>query len=102
MKINPYQNNANVNAYAKSASVSNGQTASSTNTKDPAVSNKRDQVTISSEAKQLNESNRIQTERQQKVDALKTQVQNGQYTMQPQAVAEAFATYWQALGGGGK
>jgi negative regulator of flagellin synthesis FlgM len=97
MKLNPYQSNINVNGYNQVSPVSKDKTSNQN------VSNgsKTDQVTISSQAKQLNETNRIQTERQQRVDELKTQVQNGQYTIQPQKVAEAFASYWQALGGGG-
>jgi negative regulator of flagellin synthesis FlgM len=99
MKLNPYQSNVNVNNYKPVSPVSRDKMASQN------VSNgnsKTDQVTISSQAKQLNETNRIETERQQRVDQLKNQVQNGQYTVQPQKVAEAFAAYWQALGGGGK
>jgi negative regulator of flagellin synthesis FlgM len=95
MKLNPYQSNINVNGYKQVSPVSKDKTSNQS------VSNgsKTDQVTISSQAKQLNETNHIQTERQQRVDELKNQVQNGQYTIQPQKVAEAFASYWQALGG---
>jgi negative regulator of flagellin synthesis FlgM len=99
MKLNPYQSNVNVSGYKPVSSVAKDKMASQN------VSNggsKTDQVTISSQAKQLNETNRIETERQQRVDELKSQVQSGQYTIQPQKVAEAFSAYWQALGGGGK
>jgi negative regulator of flagellin synthesis FlgM len=98
MKLNPYQSNINVNGYKQVSPVSKEKTANQS----VSGGSKTDQVTISSQAKQLNETNRIQTERQQRVDELKDQVQNGQYTIQPQKVAEAFASYWQALGGGGK
>lgn len=94
MKINPYQNNVNVNAY-KQISQSH-DTAQPT--PDSTSSVKKDQVTISSEAKQLNETNRVQLDRQQKVEDIKNQVQNNQYQIQPQKVAEAFASYWQTLG----
>jgi negative regulator of flagellin synthesis FlgM len=99
MKVNPYQSNINVNGHKQVSPVSKVEKIANQSV---SGGSKKDQVTISSQAKQLNETNRIQTERQQRVDELKTQVQNGQYTIQPQKVAEAFASYWQALGGGGK
>ena len=98
MKLNPYQANVNVNGYKPVGSVFKDKTS----TQNVSSGSKTDQVIISSQAKQLNETNRVQTERQQRVDELKNQVQSGQYTVQPQKVAEAFASYWQALGGGGK
>ncbi len=95
MKINPYQNNVNVNAYKQ---ISQG-THSTQQNQETTGSTKKDQVSISNQAKQLNETNRVQLERQQRVEDLKNQVQTNQYQIQPQKVAEAFASYWQGLGG---
>lgn len=55
---------------------------------------KADKVEISSAAKQLQETSPITVERQQKVEALKQQVQNGTYKVNTEDVAKSVYDFY--------
>ncbi len=55
---------------------------------------KKDQLQISDEALKLQQKNPLVLDRQERVDELKKQVQNGEYKVQPEKVAKAFYDYW--------
>ncbi|GGH76696.1 negative regulator of flagellin synthesis FlgM [Pullulanibacillus pueri] len=57
----------------------------------------KDRVDISPEAKKM-QGNPITAARNEKVEALKKQVESGDYKVNPQAVAEKFLAYWQGVG----
>ena len=59
---------------------------------------KRDVVDISKEAFQL-QGDPTSTDRTQKVDALKAQIDAGQYQVNHKAVAEKMIAFWQKAGG---
>ncbi|PPA70252.1 flagellar biosynthesis anti-sigma factor FlgM [Jeotgalibacillus proteolyticus] len=54
-----------------------------------------DKVEISTRAKEMQETNRIQTERKEKVDQLKTEVENGTYKLEPNRIAADLAKFFQ-------
>lgn len=53
-----------------------------------------DKVEISATAKELQQVSNVEKERQKKVEQLKIQVQNGQYKVDPQAVANGIAKFY--------
>jgi negative regulator of flagellin synthesis FlgM len=55
---------------------------------------KTDKVEISSAAKEMQQTSQVEKERQAKVDQLKIQVQNGQYTIDPKAVAKSIVNFY--------
>ncbi|SDP95037.1 anti-sigma-28 factor, FlgM family [Litchfieldia salsa] len=55
---------------------------------------KTDKVEISSAAKQLQETSAVTLERQEKIDALKQQVQNGTYKVDPEKIAKSIVNYY--------
>jgi negative regulator of flagellin synthesis FlgM len=55
---------------------------------------KKDQVEISEEAKELQEASKWERARQEKVERLKQQVQNGTYAIDPKAIAKSIIEYY--------
>lgn len=55
---------------------------------------KEDKVEISSKAIDLQQSNEIIKARQDKVQAIKTQVESGTYTIDPQAIAKGLLNFY--------
>jgi negative regulator of flagellin synthesis FlgM len=55
---------------------------------------KKDQVEISEAAKELQEAAKWESARQEKVEKLKQQVQNGTYTIDPKAIAKSIIQYY--------
>jgi negative regulator of flagellin synthesis FlgM len=55
---------------------------------------KQDQVEISTEAKNMQSSPRIELERSDKVNELKQQVASGSYQVKPEDVAKKMLAYW--------
>lgn len=86
MKIN-HLRNVNVNPYNKQVEkLEQTQKAKS-----------KDKIEISSEAIKLQKIGNIELERQEKVDALKREVQSGQYELNAKKVAEKMYSYWDDL-----
>ncbi|BCB05704.1 flagellar biosynthesis anti-sigma factor FlgM [Bacillus sp. KH172YL63] len=77
-KINPYQRNF-TNKVDQAGKT--GKTAS-------------DKIEISSAAKEMQEVSRLGKERQAKVESLKNQVQNGNYTIDPKAIAKGLKNFY--------
>ncbi|XXM72047.1 flagellar biosynthesis anti-sigma factor FlgM [Lysinibacillus sphaericus] len=76
--VNPYQRNINkLNAAEKT-----GKSAS-------------DKIEISSAAKEMQEASKLVKDRQAKVEALKDQVQSGNYTIDPKAIAKGLKNFYQ-------
>ncbi|MFL8936254.1 flagellar biosynthesis anti-sigma factor FlgM [Rossellomorea oryzaecorticis] len=77
--INPYQRNMNkLNSAEKSG-------------KSPS-----DKIEISTAAKEMQEVSKLGKERQAKVEALKDQVQSGNYTIDPKAIAKGLNHFYQS------
>lgn len=55
---------------------------------------KTDKVEISSAAKELQQSNSVVSERLNKIEALKQQVQSGTYNMDPEATAKSIIDFY--------
>ncbi|WLR50601.1 flagellar biosynthesis anti-sigma factor FlgM [Bacillus tianshenii] len=55
---------------------------------------KKDELQISSEAKELQKESPIQTQRNEKVTELKEKVQSGQYEVNPKKLAQKMYDYW--------
>jgi negative regulator of flagellin synthesis FlgM len=77
--INPYQRNIN----KLDSAVKSGKAPS-------------DKIEISSTAKEMQETSKLMKERQAKVEALKDQVQNGTYTIDPKAIAKGLKNFYQS------
>lgn len=77
MGVNPYKRNLEKNT----AAAQKSQT-------------KEDKVEISSKAKDLQQSNEVVKARQEKVQAIKTQLENGTYTIDPQAIAKGLLNFY--------
>ncbi|MFB5661006.1 flagellar biosynthesis anti-sigma factor FlgM [Alteribacillus sp. HJP-4] len=75
---NPYQKQADKQSVEKSGSAQQG----------------RDKVEISEQAKQMQQGTSIDSARQEKIDALKEQVEAGTYEMNPQKTAQKFYDFW--------
>ncbi len=58
------------------------------------ISKKHDQLEISNEAKLMQHESNMVTERKERIEALKAQVQSGDYKVNPQAVAKKFYEFW--------
>lgn len=58
------------------------------------ASKKQDKVEISSAAKEMQQANQISAERQQKIDALKQQIQNGTYQVDAKATAKGIIDFY--------
>ncbi|WP_102344862.1 flagellar biosynthesis anti-sigma factor FlgM [Bacillus sp. Marseille-P3661] len=54
----------------------------------------KDKIEISSEAMELQKGSRIETERQEKVAALKAKIQSGEYQVNPREVAKKMYEFW--------
>ncbi|MDQ0254526.1 negative regulator of flagellin synthesis FlgM [Evansella vedderi] len=83
MKINPLHS---VNAYRKQQEVNVQKTSS--------ISQKRDQVQISSAAKKMQQSTQISAERQEKLNQIKEKIDSGTYEVKPKEVARKFYEFW--------
>ena len=55
---------------------------------------KEDKVEISTKAIDLQQSNEVIKARQEKVQAIKTQVESGTYTLDPQAIAKGLINFY--------
>jgi negative regulator of flagellin synthesis FlgM len=77
--INPYQRNMN----KLDSAVKSGKAPS-------------DKIEISSTAKEMQETSKLMKERQAKVEALKDQVQKGNYTIDPKAIAQGLKNFYQS------
>lgn len=85
MKIN-HLNSANINPYKRS--IEKQADAAQT-------SKKQDQIEISTKAKELQQQNSIVQSRQEKVAAIKQQVESGTYTIDPKAIANSIISHYQ-------
>lgn len=86
MKINPYGTQG-INPYKRQMNKldQSGKT----------TSKGADKVEISSEAKEMQQQvSNISPERQQKIDELKLQVENGTYKVNPKAVAKSIINFY--------
>ncbi|PKR77981.1 flagellar biosynthesis anti-sigma factor FlgM [Halalkalibacillus sediminis] len=84
MKINPLKNTT-FNPYQKQIQKSEDI---KTNVQQP------DKLEISSQAKELQKGNEIEKARQEKVEDLKQQVQDGKYNVDSQKTAEKMVDFW--------
>ncbi|WP_338778621.1 flagellar biosynthesis anti-sigma factor FlgM [Metabacillus sp. FJAT-52054] len=84
MKINNYGVNG-INPYKKNADQI---------MKQEAVQQKQDKIEISSAAKQLQSTNKMAEARQEKIDQLKAQIENGTYEVNPSEIARKFADFY--------
>ncbi len=57
-------------------------------------SNKRDEVNISSEAKQMQASKSGSVDREDKIQEIKEKIENGTYNVDPKEVARKFYEFW--------
>ncbi|WYP25829.1 flagellar biosynthesis anti-sigma factor FlgM [Alkalihalobacillus sp. FSL W8-0930] len=87
MKINPYSSIQSTSATRQSKV--NGQDDSM-----PSKSQKNDQIQISSEALDLQVSKQEEAKRAERVEALKKQIESGEYKVDAKKVAERFHDYW--------
>lgn len=53
-----------------------------------------DHIQISTEALELQKGNRIETERQAKVEELKNKIESGEYQVNPREVAKKMYDFW--------
>lgn len=86
MKINNLQG-MNINPYKKQAEKYE-QIQSS---------NRKDKIEISSEAKQLQKLGTFEAERKEKVEAIKKQVESGNYEINPRKIAEKMYSFWDEM-----
>ncbi|MGM7721415.1 flagellar biosynthesis anti-sigma factor FlgM [uncultured Metabacillus sp.] len=77
MGINPYQRNIEKNAAAAQKPQA-----------------KEDKVEISQEALDLQQANEMTKARQEKVQAIKQQLESGNYTIDPKAIAEGLLKFY--------
>ncbi|MDQ0857248.1 flagellar biosynthesis anti-sigma factor FlgM [Bacillus sp. V2I10] len=85
MKIN-HLNSAGINPYKRTAEKQ--QEAAQ-------QAKKQDKVEISTKAKELQQQNAIDQARQEKVAAIKKQVETGTYTIDPKAIANSVIKHYQ-------
>lgn len=85
MKINPF-GQSGINPYKRQM---NQQDIAS-----KPVSKAADKVEISSSAKEMQQISKVSTERQAKVEELKTQVENGTYKVNPTAIAKSLVDFY--------
>ncbi|WP_066175608.1 flagellar biosynthesis anti-sigma factor FlgM [Bacillus marinisedimentorum] len=87
MKVNGNQyGNMNVNPYKKQ--LDKVEQAKQMNSK------QTDKIEISKEAQQMQQKSPIEAERQEKVEAIKKQVESGTYKVDPQLVAKKMVDFW--------
>lgn len=82
MKIN-HVRNVNMNPYNKVGKM-----------EQPQRMNSKDKIEISSEAMNLQKIGNIEVEREEKVSALKKEVQAGTYEVNSKKIAEKMYSYW--------
>ncbi|MFC0187350.1 flagellar biosynthesis anti-sigma factor FlgM [Fictibacillus aquaticus] len=85
MKINNF-NPIHNNPYKKQMNEAAGQSKQ--------TPQKRDEINISSEAKNLHTQLKLDAERKAKVEEIKKQVENGTYQVQPEKTAKSFLDFW--------
>lgn len=56
--------------------------------------NKNDKLEISSEAIHMQKLGNIESERVEKIDKIKSQVESGQYELNPRKIAEKMYSFW--------
>ena len=76
MGVNPYKRNLEKNTAAQKSQT------------------KEDKVEISSKAKDLQQSNEVVKARQEKVQAIKTQLESGNYSIDPQVIAKGLLNFY--------
>ncbi len=87
MKVNGNQyGNMNVNPYKKQ--LEQVEQAKQMNSK------QTDKIEISKEAQQLQQKSPLEAARQEKVEAIKQQVESGTYKVDPQAAAKKMVDFW--------
>ncbi|OLS39019.1 flagellar biosynthesis anti-sigma factor FlgM [Alkalihalophilus pseudofirmus] len=84
MKINPYQS-VQQNPYRKQVDTSE---------KLQGAKKKVDKLEISTEALERQKGNPIEKAREEKVEALKKQIEAGEYKVNPEAVAKKMYEFW--------
>ncbi|MEC2071270.1 flagellar biosynthesis anti-sigma factor FlgM [Alkalihalophilus marmarensis] len=84
MKINPYQS-VQQNPYRKQVDASE---------KVQGAKKKVDKLEISTEALEMQKGNPIEKAREEKVEALKKQIEAGEYKVNPEAVAKKMYEFW--------
>lgn len=84
MKINGMNHANGIHSYKKAVEKLHGAQGAK----------RRDQLEISSEAKQLQQKSQYAAERQEKIDAIKKKVDTGQYSVDAQKVAKKFYEFW--------
>ncbi|MDQ0214958.1 negative regulator of flagellin synthesis FlgM [Oikeobacillus pervagus] len=85
MKINQNFGMSGINPYKRAIDKLDGQKKT--------TSSQKDRVEISSTAKELQSSN-LQSERQEKINALKQQIEAGQYKPDPKAIAKGILGFY--------
>lgn len=83
MKINGL-NHSNIHPYKRPQQHSETKQGAS----------QHDQIEISEEAKQLQQSSRLSADRQEKIEAIKKKIDTGQYQVDSRKVAERFYEFW--------
>ncbi|MDP4085202.1 MAG: flagellar biosynthesis anti-sigma factor FlgM [Bacillota bacterium] len=84
MKINPYGTQG-VNPYKRQMNKFDQATT---------VNKQKDQVEISSTAKEMQQVSQLTDQRQAKIEELKGQVENGTYTINPKEVAKSMVGFY--------
>lgn len=82
MKINPLHS---VNPYQKRQEITS---------KRKTAASQRDEVQISAEAKQMQQSSQISLERQEKIKEIKEKIDKGTYKVNAHEVARKFYEFW--------
>lgn len=82
LKINPLHS---VNPYQKQQGVTSRKKV---------TTSQRDEVQISSAAKQMQQTSQVSLDRQEKINQIKEKVDSGTYKVNPQEVARKFYEFW--------
>ncbi|WLD92977.1 flagellar biosynthesis anti-sigma factor FlgM [Alkalihalobacillus sp. AL-G] len=85
MKVNRFGNIPNNNPYKNQMNRQNEQLSQQM---------KQDKIQISKEALEMQKSNAQSSERLEKVERLKSEIDSGEYKVQPEKVAKNFFDFW--------
>lgn len=85
MKIN-HIGLSNINPYNRNTNISNKENQNQNKT--------TDKIEISTAAKEMQQTSKIVTERQEKVAGLKMQVENGTYKVDPKEIAKSIYQFY--------
>lgn len=85
MKIN-HIGLSNINPYNRNTNISNKENQNQNKT--------TDKIEISTAAKEMQQTSKIVTERQEKVAGLKMQVENGTYKVDPKEIAKSVYQFY--------